>query len=196
MSTFDPGFDPPGDWQSPYAPTPPQGPSPITRRAALYVWFCAGMGLMMSGCCVLNTLGMVIQPDLVLDQMPTELPPELQNIDMKPVVRGTSVVIGVMAVLLVFLPAILLAVLGFSVRQGKPGSVSVARGLVWLYIVLSSAGLILTLVTVASHGQFLPILLPVLLLGGWLFLCTSAITSLNAARQSSIDTHATAPWGY
>jgi len=194
MSTFDPQMEPPGDWQVPESP--PQAPIPTrgSLRAAVFVWLVAGTGLVMSGCCLINAVVMGFQTDMLLEQISKDLPPELQSMDMEVMLQGMAVVMAIIATVMILLPAVVLAVLGFYVRLGKPGAINTAIGLVGLYAVLAGAGVLLTLIGVVTNGQVLTAVLPVLLLGGWGALSTVAMISLIAAKKQTPDLYAAPTW--
>lgn len=193
MSTFDPHLEPPDDWQMPYDPPPP-GPTGAGAAAAVYVWLCAGVGLVMSGCCGIGGAFFALVPtDEMMRQLPPDAPNRDQIVQMLPMLPTIGVVMAVIAVVMMLVPALLLGVLGFKVRNGGRGATITAM------IVLGVQGLALVWVLLVSLRSLvitrsLPDLIVIVLTGGALLLIGVTITKLWAAlNPRDAEPHMT-PW--
>ncbi len=119
MSTFDPGLEPPGDWQSPYAPTPPP-PNQAGGRAAVYLWLSAALQLVMSGCCGLAGLGfMFMSSAQIMENLPDDLP---NHDEVLAATHYAGPVLMIASVVFVFIPALTLIILAFWVRSAGRAS--------------------------------------------------------------------------
>lgn len=190
MSTFDPNLEPPGDWQMPYDPPPP-GPTGAGAAAAVYVWVCAGAGLVMSGCCVLSSATMMLLP---AGEWKRHLPPDMPNREeFLRILPTLGVVMAVAGVILMLIPSLVLAILGFKVRSsGRGGTLTamivlgvqgVAMGLLLL---VSLAGLAVT--------RTLQDLIAIVLMAGVLLLIGVTIAKLKAALNPRDSEARTTPW--
>lgn len=123
MSTLDPGLEPPGDWQNAYAPQDP-GPNPAGGKAAVYLWFSAGLQFVISCCCGLTGLGLMLMSNAeIMENMPRDIPNREEALKMLPYM-GPAMAIG--SVVLLFLPALVLSILAFWVRSGGRAATIIA----------------------------------------------------------------------
>ena len=198
MSTFDPGLEPPGDWQMPYDPPPP-GPTGAGAAAAGYVWLCAALGLVMSGCCGIGGVIFALVPaDEVMRQLPQDAPNREQVVQMLPMLPTIGTVMAVAAVVLMLLPALLLAVLGFKVRSGGRGASITAmivlgvQGLALVFVLLMSlTGLLVTRVVAVADLVFIALTAGVLLLVG----VTIAKLRASLSQRQTMESPPAGPWG-
>ncbi len=153
------------------------------------------MGLMMTCCCVLNAAVMPLQPQLFMEQLPPDLPPELQNVDWNQFIVVLSTVLVILYLVVLLIPSIVLMILGFGVRKGARGQMTAAKVLIWLFAALGGLGLVLSLINLAVTSQIITLVLPALVFGGWLWLSLTAIAKLKIASQSSPDMKRADPWG-
>ncbi len=195
MSTLDPGLEPPGDWQSPYSPPPTNGRNRETDRAAVYVWLCAGVGFLMTCCCTLNAVAMILDPQTLIEQFPMELPPELKEMDLPQLVVGMSVVLLILYVVMLLVPSAALTLLGFGVRNGRPGQTTAAKWLTFYFVVLAGIGVVLGLASMASTGVNTVALVQLLIFGGWLWLTLTTFSALRGLSGPSDLGEPNDPWG-
>jgi hypothetical protein len=193
MSTLDPGLEPPGDWQNAYASQDP-GPTSSSTAAAISVWLSAGYGLLMSGCCLLNAVWSALNSAAVAQQVPNELPPEMQHIDMSQMIQIMSACMGVVVIVLIFLPTLALTVLGFWVRKGHRGAIGNARVIVWLFSALACLGVLMAIFSGATSGQMWASLFLILLCGAWLAICIITAGKLKTAMQESGASYPNSYW--
>lgn len=195
MSTLDPGIEPPGDWQPPYAPPPPRGRTEATDRAAVYVWLCAGLCLALACCCGMSVVGMTMLPTSeIMSQIPADMPNRDQIQQLLPVM---AVVMGIVAVVFLLIPGIVLAILGFPIRAGGRPSAITAM------IILGIQALVLGLITLMNLlgviiSRSLGDLIGVFILAGVVALFVLALSALWASLRSptQTSTQTVEPWGY
>lgn len=161
MSTLDPGLEPPGDWQDAYTPQDP-GPNPAGGKAATYLWLSAGLQFVVSCCCGLTGLGLMIMSTAeIMENMPRDLPNREEALRMLPYM-GPALAIG--SVVLLFIPALILGILAFWVRSG--GRVATIIALVILSIqCLGLALMILNYIIALMAFQSLAIVLMLAVMG-------------------------------
>ncbi len=192
MSTFDPNLEPPGDWQMPVSP-PPSGPTDAANIAAIYVWISAGIGLVMSCCCLGLTAGlMLVPPETLLKELPPQMPvDEVRSI--LPVIAVVSAIIGVG---LLLIPSLVLAVLGFKVRSASRGACITAIILIGLQTVMIGLWLVSALMGILTTGMTPGAIIPILLSGGYLGLLIWTLAKLRAVLAVAADQpHQPGPWG-
>lgn len=180
MSTLDPGLEPPGDWQNAYAPQDP-GPNPTGQKAAVYLWLSAGLQLLLSCCCGLTGLGlMVMSTSEIMENMPHDMPNREEAMQMLPVM-GPAIAIG--SVVLLFIPALVLGILAFWVRSG--GRVASIFALIILGIqCVGLALLTLNYILALLTFQSIAILFMIVVMGAILALfIKTGIELINVLRQ-------------
>ncbi len=200
MSTLDPRLEPPGEWQSPYSSPPgrpggPGGPTEAARKAALYAWLCAGAGLLMTCCCLLNAVAMMIQPQLIIDQILTTLPAELRGQVTKQHVVTASVGLAILYLLVLLIPSVALVFLGFGIRRGGTGQTAVAKWLVLFFALIAGLGLLLGVASLGNTGVLIVALLQLVIFGGWLWLTVTAFRKLRNLSRGSDEVGPMDPWG-
>ncbi len=202
MSTLDPGLEPPGDWQSSYPPVPGGpgggsgggGPTEATGKAAVYVWLCAGLSLAMSCCCVLSAIGMKYLPK---GELMRQVPADMPNRDMiEQVLPMMAVAMGVAGVLLLLIPAVVLGVLGFTVRSGNRGAA--IASMVILGIQGAAIGLLVVMNLIGSLvSRSAGDLLGVVILAGVFAVYVKAMTALwsSLSQKPHSGLPPAGPWG-
>jgi hypothetical protein len=182
MSTFDPGLEPPGDWQQSYYDPQPYAPNEAAGRAAVYQWVSAGVQLAMSCCCGLSAIGlMMIGTDELLRQMPPDMPNREMVNQMLPILGP---VIAVASVVLLLIPALVLGVLAFKIRSGGRGAI--IASLVILGIQTLGLG-VLTLMNLigAVFNRSLGDLVGVMILAGAVLIFAGTLVQLSMAIKQS-----------
>lgn len=180
MSTLDPGLEPPGDWQTAYAPQDP-GLNPAGGKAAMYLWLSAGLQFLLSCCCGLTGLGLMVMSNAeIIKNLPQDFPNREEAIRMLPYM-GPVMAIG--SVVLLFLPALILGILAFRVRSG--GRVASIVALVILSIqCVGLALMILNYVIALMAFQSVAILFMLVVMGAILALFVkTGIELVNVLRH-------------
>lgn len=193
MSTFDPGLEPPGDWQTPPGPyDDPQGPSLRTARAAaMAVWFCAGAGLVLSSCCVMSAVAFsATPPDELFRQLPSQVPID-EFRKALPVVTAAFAAIGVG---LFFLPSIVLAVLGFKIRSAKPKACTAVRVILACQSGVAALFILLILLGMPTSGVTPNALVVLLIIGGYMGLTVRAFRRVGAVQSHPVSDRHPQPW--
>jgi hypothetical protein len=197
MSTLDPGLEPPGDWQSPYPPTPDGagGSTDAANTAAVYVWVCAGLGMLMSCCCVFSAIGLSVLPT---HELMRQMPPDIPNRDqIEQLLPTIAVMMGVVGVLLLLIPSLVFAVLAFKVRAGSRG-VTIATMII-LGLQTASLGLLLLInLAAALVGGSLGDLAGVIIIAGVFAVFVTAMIALWKAlnpRSTLSRLPPAGPWG-
>lgn len=179
MSTFDPGLEPPGDWQTPYAP-PTYGDDSPGARAAVYLWLCAGIQLALSACCGLTGLILIlVGTDELLQQMPADMPNREQVVQMLPVMGP---VFAIASVVFLLFPALAMGLLAFKVRSGSRGAILTSMIILGIQTVCLGLMTLVNLLGVAMTRS-LSDLLVILLMGGVLALFIKTLIELWAAMN-------------
>ncbi len=180
MSTLDPGLEPPGDWQNAYAPQDP-GPNPAGGKAATYLWLSAGLQLLLSCCCGLTGLGLMLMSAAeVMENMPRDIPNREEALRMLPYM-GPIMAIG--SVVLLFLPALVLGILAFPVRSGGRAA-SIAALVILTIQCLGLAMMILNYLIALMTFQSFAILFILLVMGAIMALFVkTGIELINVLRH-------------
>lgn len=174
----------------PYDPPPP-GPTGAGAAVSVYVWLCAGVGLVMSGCCVLNAVGlMFVHTTELMGQLPPDMPNREQVAQM---VTVMGPILAIASVLLLLIPSLVVAVLGFKVRSGSRG------GTLTALIILAVQGAVLALILLVSLmglaiTRSLAGLIVIVLIGGALLLIGVTIAKLWAALNPRDAGPPMTPW--
>ena len=185
MSTFDPNLEPPGDWQVPYGQPTPQGTNPNGPAAAVWVWVCGAVQILMSGCCALSGLAMmVLDPAEITKTLPPDMPNRDEFVQMVPML-GPTMLIGSLALL--FVPALILCILAFWVRRG--GKATTITCIVILGIQSMGVALMLLQYLYALFVlQAVAMIIMVVILGLILALFVKTIFELIAVLRSASNT--------
>jgi len=174
MSTFDPGLEPPGDWQTPPSYAPPE-PGISGEQAAVWQWVCSAALLLLSCCCGFVAGGMmIISPEELMQQMPPDLPNREQVRQFLPYM-GPIIAVGTVVVLLV--PAIVLGVLSFYVRSASRPAAIVSMAILGMQSILIGGMALISAINILITRS-IPDLLSVLVMGAAVLLFIKTIFEL------------------
>ena len=151
--------------------------------------------MLMTCCCLLNAVAMMIQPQLVIDQILTTLPAELRGQVTKQHVVAASVGLAILYLLVLLIPSVALMLLGFGVRSGSRGQTAVAKWLVLLFAVIAGLGLLLGVASLGKTGVLIVALLQLVIFGGWLWLTVKTFMKLRDLTRGSDEIGPIDPWG-
>ncbi len=192
MSTFDsnlippePGPEPPGDWQTPY----PSQAGPTGEKAAAYVWVCAGVLLLMSGCCGVSGIMLsLMDTSQIIDQMPADIPLDENMRRALPMV-GPAMAIG--SLVLLFIPCVVLTILAFKIRSGGRTSTIIAlvlMGILSGVFALTLLNYLIALVQFPQAGILLVVVIVGFVTGLFVKTIFELINVLRAGGQAN-NTH-------
>lgn len=143
------------------------------------------MGLLMTCCCMLNAVAMILDPQMLIEQFPMELPPELRQMDLPKLIAGMSVVLMVLYVVMLLVPSVTLTLLGFAVRSGNRVQTTAAKWLTAYFVLLAGLGTLLGLFGMAGTGINIFALIQLLIFGGWFWLTLKTLSALRALSRPS-----------
>lgn len=166
------------------------GQSEAPQRAAVAMWVTAAVQMIVFGCCSLLLAGVGMLPEQTLRQ---EMSEQMPSDQLDQLVQGQPLLLigAIVLMLVMFLPALVLLLLGFRVRSRRLGSARAARVILYAQAGLLAVVLAWYALVGAMQGVLLGICMPLVVLGGVLALVIWASrtlrTAINELRQQELD---------
>lgn len=155
---------------------------PATQpSAAVAVWITAGVQILLFGLCtslfVVLSLLSSAQLEQILQDQPQEINPDTLQLFAR--------VMAVIVLLVMFLPSVVLGILGFKVRQGSNPARLSALTILLIQVVITGGLLLINTASALITGQWLELIISVVLLGSLLTLELWTIAKLVQNRSGS-----------
>ncbi|MFA9477597.1 hypothetical protein ACERK3_04735 [Phycisphaerales bacterium AB-hyl4] len=166
----------------------PMGVAPRTtdapRRAAVAVWTTAAAQLIFFGCCAMMLSAAGLIPENMLREELGDQVPE-QQLDQLVQAQPALLISALVLLLVMFLPAFALLLLGFAVRRLSMPAIQTARAILFIQAGMIVVMLALHVLGGLAAGDILAAFLGGLLLGGTLVLIIWSLKALRAASREN-----------
>lgn len=190
MTWSNPNLEP---WNTPPGSDPGQAAS-VSRRAAVRLWICGGVFLLLFGCCAGILSLSSSMPWSEFEQAMRQQNMSDQQLDQLRAIWGYMPAIAVMMALIGPLPGLLYLLLGFALRAARRWANSLALVIAALHGGVLLVMLLLNLVGYLGQGDISSGLLTALVWGLPLALILWMIRALWHARDAQAHDSHLEPW--